>query len=114
MVEVFDLQQVEDKTNSLNIKYPARGGAVVARRAHNPKVVGSNPTPATKKTEAEQQCSAFLFSEEKCVNPKVWATFIRIQLPLLAIPCSFQITKITQDIQPGPVMSVLSCWIVQV
>ncbi len=24
-----------------------RGGAVVARRAHNPKVVGSNPTPAT-------------------------------------------------------------------
>ncbi len=26
-----------------------RGGAVEARRAHNPKVVGSNPTPATKK-----------------------------------------------------------------
>ena len=25
----------------------ARGGAVAARRAHNPKVVGSNPTPAT-------------------------------------------------------------------
>ena len=24
----------------------SRGGAVVARRAHNPKVVGSNPTPA--------------------------------------------------------------------
>ncbi len=24
-----------------------RGGAVEARRAHNPKVVGSNPTPAT-------------------------------------------------------------------
>jgi hypothetical protein len=28
-----------------------RGGAVVARRAHNPKVVGSNPTPATKSKE---------------------------------------------------------------
>ena len=27
-----------------------RGGAVAARRAHNPKVVGSNPTPATKKS----------------------------------------------------------------
>ena len=27
----------------------ARGGAVAARWAHNPKVVGSNPTPATKK-----------------------------------------------------------------
>ena len=25
-----------------------RGGAVVARRAHNPKVVGSSPAPATK------------------------------------------------------------------
>ena len=24
-----------------------RGGAVAARRAHNPKVVGSNPAPAT-------------------------------------------------------------------
>ncbi len=27
-----------------------RGGAVVARRAHNPKVVGSNPAPATTKS----------------------------------------------------------------
>ena len=26
-----------------------RGGAVVARRAHNPKVVGSSPAPATNK-----------------------------------------------------------------
>ena len=26
-----------------------RGGAVVARWAHNPKVVGSSPAPATKK-----------------------------------------------------------------
>ncbi len=25
-----------------------RGGAVVARWAHNPKVVGSSPAPATK------------------------------------------------------------------
>ncbi len=55
MVEVFDLHQAEHKT----IHYPhknrrffvavaTRGGAAVARRAHNPKVVGSNPTPATK------------------------------------------------------------------
>ena len=27
-----------------------RGGAVVARWAHNPKAVGSNPSPATRKT----------------------------------------------------------------
>ena len=28
-----------------------RGGAVVARWAHNPKVVGSSPAPATKKAD---------------------------------------------------------------
>ena len=28
-------------------KVPLRGRAVAARRAHNPEVVGSNPTPAT-------------------------------------------------------------------
>jgi hypothetical protein len=26
-----------------------RGGAVAARRAHNPEVLGSNPSPATEK-----------------------------------------------------------------
>ncbi len=30
-----------------DIKNILRGGAVVARRAHNPKVIGSNPFPAT-------------------------------------------------------------------
>ncbi len=29
-------------------EWSTRGRAVVARRAHNPEVVGSNPTPATK------------------------------------------------------------------
>ncbi len=29
-------------------QFKLRGGAVVARWAHNPKVVGSNPAPATK------------------------------------------------------------------
>jgi hypothetical protein len=28
-----------------------RGGAVAARRAHNPKVTGSSPVPATKKRD---------------------------------------------------------------
>ena len=28
--------------------FTPRGGAAVARRAHNPKVAGSNPAPATK------------------------------------------------------------------
>ena len=29
---------------------PARGGAEAARRAHNPKVAGSSPAPATNTT----------------------------------------------------------------
>src|SRR6266508_3749664 len=32
----------------LSIRYPPRGGAAAARRAHNPEVVGSSPTPAAK------------------------------------------------------------------
>ena len=37
-----------------------RGGAEVARRAHNPKVVGSSPAPATK-AKAEGDSSAFFY-----------------------------------------------------
>ena len=39
----------------------ARDGAVVARRAHNPKVVGSNPTPATKKLRKHSLWLCFWF-----------------------------------------------------
>ena len=31
----------------------SRGGAVVARWAHNPKVAGSSPAPATKSTVSQ-------------------------------------------------------------
>ena len=44
----------------------ARGGAVAARRAHNPKVVGSNPTPATKIEHEEdplEKSRGFLFAK---------------------------------------------------
>lgn len=42
-----------DSSNSMDNKdliatFAARSGAVVARRAHNPKVVGSSPASATK------------------------------------------------------------------
>ena len=36
------------KNNNKNGNIILRGRAVVARRAHNPEVIGSNPIPATK------------------------------------------------------------------
>ena len=39
----------------------SRDGAVAARRAHNPKVVGSNPTPATKEGSCEGADPLFVF-----------------------------------------------------
>ena len=38
-----------------------RGGAVVARWAHNPKVGGSNPPSATKKKPCRESGRGFLF-----------------------------------------------------
>ena len=38
----------------------SRGGAVVARWAHNPEVVGSNPAPATKIMPIYQPCKFWL------------------------------------------------------
>ena len=39
-----------EKDSSLKVKNILRGGAVAARWAHNPKVGGSNPSPATKES----------------------------------------------------------------
>ena len=44
-----------------------RGRAVVARRAHNPEVVGSNPAPATKMKRRKQD-SAVLLLFCRCIN----------------------------------------------
>ncbi len=49
----------------------SRGGAVAARRAHNPKVVGSNPTPATTLAagpHSEADCTASLPTREQDGN----------------------------------------------
>ena len=40
---------------------PPRGGAVAARWAHNPKVVGSNPAPATRSPGSEISDPGFCF-----------------------------------------------------
>src|SRR4030042_1300752 len=59
MVEVFHLHQAEHK--NIHLRGSSRGGAAVARRAHNPKVVGSNPTPATKRYKGPESLASGLF-----------------------------------------------------
>ena len=41
---------------------------LVARRAHNPKVVGSSPTPATKNKASIKILRLFLFLKVYCVS----------------------------------------------
>ena len=45
-----------------------RGGAVVARWAHNPKVAGSNPTPATKKKPCTKVQGFFAEPLQACLQ----------------------------------------------
>ena len=49
-----------------------RGGAVAARRAHNPEVLGSNPSPATRGRSLPETTQAFFASvvEEKRSLPE--------------------------------------------
>ena len=43
-----DRRRGSNPFSSANLKFISRdGSSLVARRAHNPKVVGSNPSPAT-------------------------------------------------------------------
>ena len=42
-----------------------RGGAEAARRAHNPKVPGSNPGPATEKFETVDKVCGFFITPSK-------------------------------------------------
>jgi hypothetical protein len=47
---------------NLHPQFILRGGAVVARWAHNPKVAGSNPASATPGKPWRESAGAFLFS----------------------------------------------------
>ena len=49
----------------LTLAEASRDGAAVARRAHNPKVGGSNPSPATKSANGRSACSARLASSAR-------------------------------------------------
>ena len=62
---IFSFYLCSAKT--VNPKYQdiLRGGAVVARWAHNPKVVGSSPAPATKENaKGIIKSLAFFFSQK--------------------------------------------------
>ena len=52
-------------SSNFALEITPRGGAVVARWAHNPKVVGSSPAPATKKADSLNR----LFSYHKIRFP---------------------------------------------
>jgi hypothetical protein len=43
-----------------NLNGTSRDGAVVARRAHNPKVTGSSPVPATKPKSPPEKVGFFM------------------------------------------------------
>ena len=50
MFIIFDKNLANPKNGcNFAVQMTPRGGAVVARWAHNPKVVGSSPAPATKR-----------------------------------------------------------------
>ena len=46
----------------------SRGGAVVARRAHNPKVTGSSPVPATKLYADVAQSAERILGKDKATG----------------------------------------------
>ncbi len=46
-------------------KGTSRDGAVVARRAHNPKVAGSSPAPATRGEKSSAMATFFILRQFK-------------------------------------------------
>ncbi len=51
-------------------KGTSRDGAVVARRAHNPKVAGSSPAPATKREKLSVMATFFVLRQFKALENK--------------------------------------------
>ena len=56
---------------------PTRDGAAVARRAHNPKVGGSNPSPATRTMQEPPRKGRFLHCPDVCVRRGAGTTLSR-------------------------------------
>ena len=56
------------KSPYLCTRKTSRDGAVVARWAHNPKVGGSSPPPATNEDESEIPVRFFSYKKRDCQN----------------------------------------------
>ena len=61
---------------------------MVARRAHNPEAVGSNPAPATKKSHPRQNASGLLISTYQRVFGSVKNVGVE-DTPRISEPLSF-------------------------
>ena len=57
------------------IQFIAGWSSLVARRAHNPKVVGSNPAPATNSNAKTKHCCAQGSCTNKLPSPSYSTTF---------------------------------------
>ena len=103
-------QSRADKTRQRKLvqhSIDAGWSSLVARRAHNPKVVGSNPAPATKLKKAHHKVGLFYFRISGLMrNNRAGITVVTAQ----SCPhsTSAQNCKIKDDI-PQPTCSVLSC-----
>ena len=88
-----------------------RGGAVAARRAHNPKVAGSSPAPATQQKPQPYGCGFLCGSSLKqtsrrferqviiSIQPsgRLFLTHLKYASDLLLLPWSLQKTKVRLD-----------------
>ena len=71
-----NLEVDEKVTTFAHVNETSRDGAEVARWAHNPKVVGSNPAPATKQ-EKSKMASLFCFIHINLLSHPLKSQFLR-------------------------------------
>ena len=103
----------QSRVNKAHQRKPVRNSidagwsSLVARRAHNPKVVGSNPAPATKLKKAHHKVGLFYFRISGLMrNNRSGITVVTAESRPHSP--SAQNRKIKDDI-PQPTCSVLSC-----
>ena len=67
----FSFSRIFSKKRTYHIQHNIAGwSSLEARRAHNPKVVGSNPSPATRK-HCLQDAQLAQLVEQRTENPRV-------------------------------------------